>query len=87
MQLVPLSPGGRVAVVVTAPLRPGPLQVALRVNGEAVVIEALGPTRADPGGSPVRGGLRGLPARPRPGSPLAGTRAPARPSRLAPATP
>ncbi len=49
MQLVPLSPGGRVAVVVTAPLRPGPLQVALRVNGEAVVIEALGP----PGPTPV----------------------------------
>ena len=49
MQLVPLSPGGRVAVVVTAPLRPGPLQVALRVNGEAVVIESLGP----PGPTPV----------------------------------
>ena len=43
MQLVPLSSGGRVTAVATAPLPPGPLQVALRVNGEAVVIEALGP--------------------------------------------
>ena len=43
MQLVPLSPGGRVAAVATASLPPGPLQVALRVSGEAVVIEALGP--------------------------------------------
>ena len=43
MQLVPLSPGGRVTAVATAPLPPGPLQVALRVSGEAVVIEALGP--------------------------------------------
>ncbi len=50
MQLVPLSPGGRVAVVVTAPLRPGPLQVALRVNGEGVMIEALGPLGPTPAG-------------------------------------
>jgi hypothetical protein len=43
MQLVPLSPGGRVTAVAAASLPPGPLQVALRVRGEAVVIEALGP--------------------------------------------
>lgn len=43
MQLVPLSSGGRVTAVATASLPPGPLQVALRVSGEAVVIEALGP--------------------------------------------
>jgi hypothetical protein len=46
MQLVPLSTDGRVTVVVTAPLPSGPLRVALRVDGENVVIEALGPTGA-----------------------------------------
>ena len=44
MQLVPLSTDGRVTVVVTAPLPSGPLRVALRLDGENVVIEALGPT-------------------------------------------
>ena len=44
MQLVPLSTDGRVTVVVTAPLPSGPLRVALRMDGENVVIEALGPT-------------------------------------------
>jgi hypothetical protein len=43
MQLVPLSTDGRVTVVVTAPLPSGPLRVALRMDGENVVIEALGP--------------------------------------------
>lgn len=50
MQLVPLPPGGRVAAVATAALPPGPLQVALRVNGEAVVIEALRPLGPTPVG-------------------------------------
>ena len=44
MQLVPLSTDGRVTVVVTAPLPSGPLRVALRMDAENVVIEALGPT-------------------------------------------
>ena len=46
MQLVPLSTDGRVTVVVTAPLPSGPLRVALRMDAENVVIEALGPTGA-----------------------------------------
>jgi hypothetical protein len=46
MQLVPLSTDGRVTVVVTAPLPPGPLRVALRVEAEKVVIETLGPPGA-----------------------------------------
>ena len=50
MQLVPLSPGGRVAAVATASLPPGPLRVALRVSGEAIVIEALGPLGPTPVG-------------------------------------
>ena len=66
MQLVPLSPGGRVVAVATAPVPPGPLQVALRVSGEARRDRGARPARADPGGSSVRGGLRGLPARARP---------------------
>lgn len=44
MQLVPLSTDGRVSVVVTAPVPSGPLRVALRMDAENVVIEALGPT-------------------------------------------
>jgi hypothetical protein len=44
MQLFPLPTDGRVSVVVTAPLLPpGPLRVALRVDGGDVVIDALGP--------------------------------------------
>ena len=50
MQLVPLSSGGRVTAVATASLPPGPLRVALRVSGEAVVIEALGPLGPTPVG-------------------------------------
>ena len=38
------STDGRVTVVVTAPLPSGPLRVALRMDGENIVIEALGPT-------------------------------------------
>ena len=48
MQLVPLSTDGRVTVVVTAPLPPGPLRVALRPDGGNVVIETLGPAGARP---------------------------------------
>lgn len=48
MQLIPLSTDGRVTVVMTAPLPPGPLRVALRVDGEHVVIETLGPAGARP---------------------------------------
>ena len=45
MQLVPLSTDGRVEAVVTTPLVPGPLRVALRMAGAAVTVEALGPGR------------------------------------------
>ena len=45
MQLVPLSTDGRVEAVVTTPLRPGPLRVALRPAGAGVTVEALGPGR------------------------------------------
>ena len=45
MQLVPLSTDGRVEAVVTAPLPPGPLRVALRAAGAIVAVEALGSAR------------------------------------------
>jgi hypothetical protein len=48
MQLVPLSTDGRVTVVVTASLPPGPLRVALRVDAGNVVIDALDPTGSRP---------------------------------------
>jgi hypothetical protein len=50
MQLVPLSTDGRVTVVVTASLPPGPLRVALRVDAGNVLIEALSTAGSRPVG-------------------------------------
>ena len=50
MQLVPLSTDGRVTVIVTAELPPGPLRVALRLDAGNVVIEALDSTSSHPVG-------------------------------------